>query len=137
MWNQYRRYVDDEHAYFKFSVIIVAAEYYYARKTLMPAHEAGLTNGDYVFILFELDLDEVLLANKYPSYWFAVPTLQEDPYYRCKFQQAFDSVLLLALNVNENDNAFHQFQSDVKERSPDPPFNSDAYQQFQTEVSDY
>lgn len=124
-------------ALLKFAVIIVVADFYYARKTLMPARQAGLTNGDYVFILFELNHDEVLLANRYPSYWFAVPTGEDDPYYRCKFQQAFDSVLVLALNVNQNATTFDQFQSDVKNRSIDPPFYSTAYQEYDTDVSSY
>ena len=101
----------------------------------MPARQAGLTNGDYVFIWFELDHDEVLMANRYPSYWFAIHVDEEDPYYRCKFEQAFDSVLVLALNVNENAKTFNQFQSDVKNRSIDPPFYSRVYVELEEEES--
>ena len=126
-------------ALLKFAVIIVVADFYYARKTLMPARQAGLTDGDYVFIWFELDHDEVLMANSYPSYWFAIHVDEKDPYYRCNFEQAFDSVLVLALNVNENAETFDQFQSDVKNRSIDPPFNSSVYVegQYNTNVSGY
>ena len=111
------------------TVIITVADFHYARKTLLPAREANLTNGDYAFILFELDHDEVLMTKSYPSYWFTFPTDPDDPYYRCKFQQAFDSVLVIALNVNENKGAFKKFQDAVQKRSPDPPFNSPFYNQ--------
>ena len=112
-----------------FTVIIIAAEFVYARETLIPAREVGLTNGDYAFIMFELDHDEVLLNKEFPSYRFTLPT-NNDHYFRCKLQQAFESVLLIALNVNENKGAFKKFQRDVKRRSPDEPFNSTIYQGY-------
>ena len=115
--------------FFIFIVIIVLTELYYARKTLIPAREVGLTDGDYAFIMFELDHDGVFRHKEHPSSWFTTPTDRNDPYFRCKFQQAFESVLMIALNVKENkEGEFKQFQRAVQKRSPDIPFpNSTVY----------
>lgn len=116
--------------FFIFIVIIVLTELYYARDTLIPAREVGLTDGDYAFIMFELNHDEVFRHKEYPSYWFTMPTDPNDPYFRCKFQQAFESVLLIALNVKENkEGEFKKFQRAVVTRSPEKPFpNSTIYE---------
>ena len=96
---------------------------------MLPAREAGLTNGDYAFIMFELDQDRVLFGSQYPSWWFSVSTDPRDPYYRCKFQNAFNSVLVIALKayVKKNQEAFTKFERTVRARSPEPPFYSDAF----------
>lgn len=106
-----------------FTVIIIVAEFFYARNMLLPAREVGLTNGDYAFIMFELSHDDVLKNKESPSFWFTLPTDKSDPYFRCKFQEAFEPVLLIALKVNENkEGTFKQFQRAVQKRSPEKPF---------------
>ena len=92
---------------------------------VLPAREVGLTDGDYAFIMFALDHDEMLRNKEFPSSWFTLPTDTADPYFRCKFQDAFEPVLLIALNVNENkEGTFKQFQRAVQKRSPEKPFPS-------------
>lgn len=113
-----------------FIVIIILTGLYYARNTLVPARELGLNEGDYAFIMFELNHDEVLHHKEYPSSWFTMATDPNDPYFRCKFQQTFESVLMIALNVKENkEGAFKKFQRAVVKRSPEKPFpNSTIYE---------
>lgn len=113
-----------------FTVIIIVAEFLYAREMLLPAREVGLTNGDYAFIMLALNHDDVLKNKELPSFWFTLPTDTNDSYFRCKFQEAFEPVLLIALNVNENkEGTFKQFQRAVQKRSPEKPFpNSTIYE---------
>ena len=80
--------------------------------------------------MFELDHDGVFRHKEYPSSWFTLPTDPRDPYFRCKFQQAFESVLMIAVNVKENkEGEFKKFQRTVVKRSPEQPFpNSTIYE---------
>ena len=97
---------------------------------ILPASELGFTNGDYAFITFELDYNAVLRGQASPHSWFLVPSDGTDRF-RCKFQEGFESVLTLALDVDESRGAFDIFQTDVKKRSPEVPFpNSSAYQGY-------
>ena len=108
---------------FIFLVIIILTGLYHARNTLIPAREVGLTDGDYAFIMFELDHDGVFIHKEHPSSWFTFVTNESDPYFRCKFQQAFESVLMIAVNVKENkEGEFKKFQRAVVKRSPEKPF---------------
>ncbi|XP_068761981.1 atrial natriuretic peptide receptor 1-like [Montipora capricornis] len=109
-------------------IIIVLAPLWYARlNVLLAAQNAGLTNGSYVFIMFELDHDSLLSMQRSPKKWFTVPADANDPYYRCNYQQAFDSVLVIASNVNQNFKKVEDFQDLVQKRSPDPPVCSTIY----------
>lgn len=111
-----------------FTVIIVLEEFRYAKELLLPACEEGLTNGDYAFILFFLNHGEVLL-NKQTPYSWAYPHCDRNySYSRCKFQEAFDSALVMSLNINENNGSFTHFQRTVKQRSKEPPFYSQVYE---------
>ena len=97
---------------------------------ILRAYELGLTNGDYAFITFELDYNAVLRGQASPHSWFLVPSDGTDRF-RCKFQEGFESVLTLALDVDESREAFDMFQTDVKKRSSEVPFpNSTAYQGY-------
>lgn len=109
---------------FIFAVIIVLADFAYAReKLLSAAQKVGLTEGDHVFIMFALDHDSVLSIQG----WFTVPLVKGDPYYRCKYQQAFDSVLLIASNLYQNIKILEKFQDLVRQKSPEPPFYVNIY----------
>lgn len=110
-------------------IIIILTGLYHARNTLIPAREVGLTDGDYAFIMFELDHDGVFIHKEHPSSWFTFVIDESDPYFRCKFQQAFESVLMIAVNVKENkEGEFKKFQRAVVKRSPEKPFpNSTIY----------
>lgn len=111
-------------------IIIIAANFFTAREMILRAYELGLTNGDYAFITFELDYNAVLRTQASPHSWFLVSSDGTDRF-RCKFQEGFESVLTLALDVDESRGALDMFQTDVKKRSSEVPFpNSTAYQGY-------
>jgi len=110
-----------------FTVIIVLEEFRYAKELLLPACEEGLTNGDYAFILFFLNHDEVLGNKQNPNSWAYPHCDSNDSYSRCKFQQAFDSALVMSLNINESSGTYTNFQRTVKQRSKESPFYSQGY----------
>lgn len=124
---------------FIFAVIIVLADFLYARETvLFAAQNVGLTEGDHVFIMFALDHDYVLSKQRNPKKWFILPHDKGDPYYRCKYQQAFDSVLLIASNVYQNIKILEKFQDLVRQKSPEPPFYINIYNKIKNAyVSSY
>ena len=120
-----------------FTVIIVLEEFRYAKELLLPAGEEGLTDGDYAFILFLLNHGDFLLNKGYPNSWAYFLSESNDSYRRCKFQQAFDSVLVMSLNINENNGSFKHFQRTVKQRSSEPPFYSQVYEGYIYNNSEY
>ena len=111
-----------------FTVIIVLEEFRYAKELLLPACEEGLTNGDYAFILFFLNHHEVLVNKQINNSWAYPHCDSNDSYSRCKFQQAFDSALVMSLNINESSGSYRHFQRAVKQRSTEPPFYSQGYE---------
>lgn len=111
-----------------FTVIIVLEEFRYAKELLLPACEEGLTNGDYAFILFFLNHHEVLVNKQTNNSWAYPHCDSNDSYSRCKFQQAFDSALVMSLNINESSGSYRHFQRAVKQRSTEPPFYSQGYE---------
>ena len=113
---------------FILAVIIVLADFPYAREAILSAaRKVGLTEGDHVFIMFALEHDYVLSKQRNPKQWFTLPKDKDDPYYRCKYQQAFDSVLLIASNVYQNIKILEKFQDLVRQKSPEPPFYINIY----------
>ena len=124
---------------FILAVIIVLADFPYAREAILSAaQKVGLTEGDHVFIMFALDHDDVLSKQRNPKQWFTLPEVEDDPYYRCKYQQAFDSVLLIASNVYQNIKILDKFQDLVRQKSPEPPFYINIYNESENAfVSSY
>ena len=94
------------------------------------AYKEELTNGEFVFVMFELDHEEVLLNAKNTGNWFSLSIDQPDPYVRCRFQEAFASVLLISLKIEGSQRRTGKFLDEVQRRSPDPPFYSKAYEGY-------
>ncbi|XP_015762336.1 PREDICTED: guanylate cyclase 32E-like [Acropora digitifera] len=127
---KYKKPIEDSMERLKHNsrIIIVLADFPYAREAILSAaQKVGLTEGDHVFIMFALDHDYVLSKQRNPKQWFTLPEVEDDPYYRCKYQQAFDSVLLIASNVYQNIKILEKFQDLVRQRSPEPPFYINIY----------
>ena len=55
---------------FLFSVVLVIGSYEIGLETLYLAKQEGMINGDFVFILFELNQATVDRKSKYPFLWF-------------------------------------------------------------------
>lgn len=99
-----------------------------AREILYYAAQTGMTSGDYVFIAFEVSIDE--LRNKYkdPSKWFT--SLHEETLnFTTNFNDMLKSVLTLSVNF-PGSKEYEEFDKQVKIRAPEAPFYSDVYKGF-------
>ena len=93
---------------------------------MLYALDHGMINGDYVFIMFELDLNQVTLYKKQPFKWLfsSYPTTLKRFHH---LRDAFAAVFVLAVK-SLSSTKYHKFQNELKRRAPDPPFYSKVYE---------
>ena len=96
------------------TVIILAMRYAYALQALKFAAKLGLNDGNFAFILFDLDLD--LAGNTTKNITL---TWGEDPENRTAL--AFQSALLISVN-NSVSKEYLTFIEDVKKKRASSPF---------------
>lgn len=95
---------------------------------MLHAYDEDMINGDFVFIIFELDQTQVALYSKQPFKWFFSsykPTLNR--YHHVK--KAFEAAFVLAIKSPAS-KTYAKFTAEVKRRSPEEPFNSTVYQGY-------
>jgi len=100
-------------------------KYSLAREIIFYASELGMNNGDYVFIMFELSVNEVDLKIKDPYKWFngkftATNNQTEN------FQQMFQNVLIMTVNV-QGSKELESFNYQMKIKASQAPFYSGVY----------
>ncbi|XP_068761985.1 atrial natriuretic peptide receptor 1-like [Montipora capricornis] len=113
----------------KARIVIVVASYEVGLETLYLAKQEGMINGDYAFILFELNQGYVVRKNNVPFLWFKHVFLNR---YRNKtkveadVKEAMRAALILAVKTPRGD-GFTNFINQVKLRTSQSPFHSDRY----------
>ncbi|KAK3705160.1 hypothetical protein QZH41_003755 [Actinostola sp. cb2023] len=106
-------------------IVIFVTELSLAREGMLYALDHGMINGDYVFIMFELDQSQVSLYSKQPFKWLfsSYPsTLKRFHHLR----EAFASVFVLAIKSTVS-SSYTTFKNELKQRAPDAPFYSKVY----------
>ena len=96
-----------------------------ALEGMLHAFDENMTNGDYVFIIFELDQLQVGIKTDLPFKWFLsshTSTLDR----RDQVKQAFEPAFVLAVK-SPSSKSYVNFTEELKIRSTDEPFNSTAY----------
>ena len=96
-----------------------------ALEGMLHAFDENMTNGDYVFIIFELDQLQVGIKTDQPFKWFFsshTSTLDR----RDQVKQAFEAAFVLAVK-SPSSKSYVNFTEELKIRSTDEPFNSTAY----------
>ena len=96
-----------------------------ALEGMLHAFDENMTNGDYVFIIFELDQLQVGIKTDLPFKWFLsshTSTLDR----RDQVKQAFEAAFVLAVK-SPSSKSYVNFTEELKIRSTDEPFNSTAY----------
>lgn len=96
-----------------------------ALEGMLHAFDENMTNGDYVFIIFELDQLQVGIKTDLPFKWFLsshTSTLDR----RDQVKQAFEAAFVLAVK-SPSSKSYANFTKELKIRSTDEPFNSTAY----------
>ena len=110
------------------AVVIFITEFFLAREGMLFAYDEGMINGDYVFIMFQLDQNQAHLYSKHQFKWFfsSYPsTLQR----RNHLKKAFEAAFVLAIKLPSSHNFTH-FKKEIKRRSKFPPFNSTVYEGY-------
>lgn len=96
-----------------------------ALEGMLHAFDENMTNGDYVFIIFELDQLQVGIKTDLPFKWFLsshTSTLDR----RDQVKQAFEAAFVLAVK-SPSSKSYVNFTEELKIRSTDEPFNSTVY----------
>ena len=96
-----------------------------ALEGMLHAYDENMTNGDYAFIIFELDQLQVGIKTDQPFKWFFsshTSTLDR----RDQVKQAFEAAFVLAVK-SPSSKSYVNFTEELKIRSTDEPFNSKAY----------
>ena len=96
-----------------------------ALEGMLHAFDENMTNGDYVFIIFELDQLQVGIKTDLPFKWFLsshTSTLDR----RDQVKQAFEAAFVLAVK-SPSSKSYVNFTEELTIRSTDEPFNSTAY----------
>lgn len=110
-------------------VIVFMCDYKVAREALVYAHEEGLTNGEYVFIIVMMSPVTFGTKIKYPFKWF-VSAYSEDEASEFAVKRAFETTLLVGPTVNHNDVKVQRFVQSMRKESSNPPFHSDYYDEY-------
>ena len=95
---------------------------------MLHAYDEGMTNGDYVFIMFELDVTQVSLYTRQPFKWFfSSYSSTLNRYHHVK--KAFEAAFVLAIKSPSSE-SYPRFTAELRRRSPDPPFDSHVYEGY-------
>ena len=85
------------------------------------AYDEGMTTGDHVFIMLQLELEQFILNQKNPEqYHLAPPTNNRTV---CDYFQALEAVIIVEVKVVDAANtSFTEFEDQVKKKFHDPVF---------------
>ncbi|XP_031575273.1 speract receptor-like isoform X2 [Actinia tenebrosa] len=110
-------------------IIILAMKYSLAREVLYFAAQTGMVSGDYVFIAFELSMDELRNKIKDQTKWFNSLHVETQINFTVNFKDMFKSVLVLSVNF-PGSKEYEEFDKQVKIKAPEAPFYSNMYKGF-------
>ena len=96
------------------------------REALIAAHELGITNGDYAFIVPITSPVTFEDNNKYPFKWF-MSAYKNTLLSEAAVEEAFKMTLLVGLTINKSDPSVRQFAQRLRDESAKPPYNSTYY----------
>ncbi|XP_068761980.1 LOW QUALITY PROTEIN: atrial natriuretic peptide receptor 1-like [Montipora capricornis] len=109
-------------------IVVFVSDFYIAREGMLHAYDEGMINGDYAFIIFELDQTQVTLYRKQPFKWFFSSYKETLNRYH-HVMEAFEAVFVLAIKSPESE-SYAKFTAEVKRRSKEAPFFSEVYTGF-------
>lgn len=92
---------------------------------MLLAYDEGMINGDYVFIMFQLNQNQVSMYSKHQFKWFFSSHLSTVAR-GADVRKAFEAAFVLAIKVPSSQNFTH-FKREIKRRSNMPPFYSTVY----------
>ena len=85
-----------------------------ARQTLEYAFDKGMANGDYAFIMLQLDQQQYIRNRKNPGQIYLLLNLP--PMRTCDYYQAMESVILVEINSTVVQETYDAFEKEVKQK---------------------
>ena len=95
-------------------VLLYLSEYDVARQTLIYAFDEGMTDGDYAFVMLQLDQEQYIRNIKKPGQIFVLLNLPNDRW--CDYNKALESVILVEINSTVVQKTYEAFEGEVKEK---------------------
>lgn len=85
-----------------------------ARQTLLYAFDKGMTDGDYAFVMLQLDQEQYIRNIKRPGQIFVLLNLPRERW--CDYNQALESVILVEINSTVVQEVYEAFEEEVKQK---------------------
>lgn len=108
--------------------MVFVSDFHIAREGMLHAYDEDMINGDYAFIMFELDQAQMAMYTGKPFKWFFSSHWETLNRYE-HLKKAFEAVFVLAIKSPTSE-SYTSFAEELKRRSPDPPFNSEVYKGY-------
>ena len=97
-------------------VLLYLSEYRVARQTLIYAFDKGMTDGDYAFVMLQLEQEQFIRNIKRPAQIFVLLNLPAER--QCDYNQALESVILVEINSTVDQKAYEAFEEEVEQNFP-------------------
>ena len=108
--------------------MVFVSELQIAREGMLHAYDEGMINGDYAFIMFELDQSQVSIYSKHPFKWYFSGHQSTLNRY-AEVVKACEAAFVLAVK-SPSLASYSKFKDELKKRSIDPPFYSKRYKGY-------
>ncbi|XP_015762337.1 PREDICTED: speract receptor-like [Acropora digitifera] len=106
-------------------IVVFVSDFYIAREGMLHAYDEGMINGDFIFIISELDQTQMAKFRDQPFKWFFSSFKQTNNRFH-HVLEAFKAVFVLAAKSSESE-SYAKFTAEVKRRSTQAPFYSKVY----------
>ena len=103
-------------------MVIFLSDYLLARETLLYAHDEEMTEGDYAFIMLQMDQEQYVTNKKNPAQLY-LSIFSRPPDRQCDYYQALESVIVVELMSSTSAvDAAEAWLNQISMLSNDPPF---------------
>ena len=93
-----------------------------SRETLLYAYDEGMTTGDHVFIMLQLEQNQFIINQRIPEQYHLFPGVERR---LCNYFQALEAVIVVEIKLADSaNNTFADFAKQVTEKFNDPIFPS-------------
>ena len=93
-----------------------------SRETLLYAYDEGMTTGDHVFIMLQLEQNQFIIKQRNPVQYHLIPGVEHR---LCNYFQALEAVIVVEIKLADSaNNTFTDFEKQLTEKFNDPIFPS-------------
>lgn len=103
-------------------ILLFITNYRVSHEILLHAYDEGMTNGDYVFIMLQLEQKQFIVNQRIPAQYHLFPV---DDDRRCDYFQALEAVIVVEIKpMDSANNTFADFEKQLSEKFNDSIFPS-------------